>query len=64
MIRTDIRDTRTLTLELTESDWRALRDIEPDAVGWLQLQIRNRLVAAPRADTNAAPVEWLSGDEY
>jgi hypothetical protein len=36
-------DTRTLTLVLPESEWRALRAIEPDAVGWLQDRIRERL---------------------
>ena len=27
---------RTLTVVLSETDWRALRAVEPDAVGWLQ----------------------------
>ena len=43
MLRTELPYTRTLTLVLPESEWRALRDAEPDAVGWLHLQIRNRL---------------------
>jgi hypothetical protein len=34
---------RTLTVVLSESEWRALRDVEPDAVGWLQERIRERL---------------------
>jgi hypothetical protein len=39
---------RTLTVVLSESDWRALREVEPDAVGWLQERIRERLgTAAP-----------------
>lgn len=37
---------RTLTVVLTETEWRALREVEPDAVGWLQRQIRDRLGAA------------------
>ena len=35
--------TRTLTIVLPESDWQALRTAEPDAIGWLQAQIRQRL---------------------
>jgi hypothetical protein len=42
MLRTDLT-TRTVTLVLSESEWRALREVEPDSVGWLQTQIRNRL---------------------
>ena len=44
MLNTDLPYTRTLTLVLPESEWRALRDAEPDAVGWLHSQIRNRLL--------------------
>lgn len=43
MLTTDTDFTRTLTLVLPESEWRALRDAEPDAVGWLHSQIRSRL---------------------
>jgi hypothetical protein len=35
--------TRTLTIVLPESEWQALRIAEPDAIGWLQAQIRQRL---------------------
>jgi len=48
---------RTLTVVLSESDWQALRAVEPDAVGWLQERIRERLgAAAPetRNDETAA----------
>jgi hypothetical protein len=39
---------RTLTVVLSESEWQALRAVEPDAVGWLQERIRERLgTAAP-----------------
>jgi len=34
---------RTLTVVLSESEWQALRAVEPDAVGWLQERIRERL---------------------
>ncbi len=39
--------TRTLTIVLPESDWQALRTAEPDAIGWLQAQIRRRLGDEP-----------------
>jgi len=39
--------TRTLTIVLPESDWKALRTAEPDAIGWLQAQIRRRLGDEP-----------------
>jgi len=34
---------RRLTIVLSESEWQALRAVEPDAVGWLQERIRERL---------------------
>jgi len=40
-----IAETRTVTLELSETQWQALRAIEPDAVGWLHAQVRNRLAS-------------------
>ena len=44
--------TRTLTIVLPESEWQALRTAEPDAIGWLQAQIRQRLgdERAPKRD--------------
>ena len=56
---------RTLTVVLSETDWRALRAVEPDAVGWLQQRIRERIgtpgadqkpAASPRPSTN--PAGW------
>lgn len=47
--------TRTLTLVLPESDWRALRAVEPDAVKWLHSQIRERLSAEPQPATAVSP---------
>ena len=50
--------TRTLTIVLPESDWQALRTAEPDAIGWLQAQIRRRLGDEPqpkRQDETALP---------
>ena len=48
--------TRTLTIVLPESEWRALRTAEPDAIGWLQAQIRQRLgdERAPKRDDESA----------
>jgi hypothetical protein len=57
-----------LTVVLSETDWRALRAVEPDAVGWLQQRIRERIgtpggdqkpAAPPRPSTN--PAGW--GDD-
>jgi len=59
---------RTLTVVLSETDWRALRAVEPDAVGWLQQRIRERIgdpeadkkpAASPRPSSN--PAGW--GDD-
>jgi hypothetical protein len=62
--------TRTLTIVLPEADWRALRAAEPDAIGWLQERIRERLAgaAAPEARGYSAPStadsdSWAT-DEY
>lgn len=60
MLRTDLT-TRTVTLVLTESDWRALREVEPDSVGWLQSQIRLRLAGKPQPGVQPEPAE---DDEY
>jgi hypothetical protein len=43
MMTSESTATRTLTIVLPESEWRALRTAEPDAIGWLQAQIRQRL---------------------
>ena len=70
MINTEGAPTRTLTIVLPESDWRALRAAEPDAVAWLQERIRERL-ASPGAESKAyaapAPAEtesFWADDEY
>lgn len=55
-------DTRTLTVVLPESDWRALRQAEPDAVGWIQQQIRTRLSARPTRSA-PGPIE-LADEDY
>jgi len=64
-------NSRTLTVVLPESDWQALRAVEPDAVGWLRERIRERLgTAAPdqKPATSHAPTAedgalWQE-DEY
>ena len=63
MLNTDFPETRTLTLVLPESEWRALRAAEPDAVGWLQSQIRARLASKPEPAT-PRPMEYSVHDEY
>jgi hypothetical protein len=52
--------TRTLTIVLPESEWQALRTAEPDAIGWLQAQIRRRLGDEPASKRQDEP----SFDEY
>ena len=63
---TGIAETRAMTLVLSESEWRALKAIEPDAIGWLQRQISNRIATqgerAVRAAAQAADVSH--NDEY
>ena len=60
---------RTLTVVLSESDWQAFRAIEPDAVGWLQERIRERLGSSaqapepPVAPASTVPAGW-DADEY
>jgi len=61
--------TRTLTLVLPEADWKALREAEPDAIGWLRAQIQNRLAtsgtpwSSPTANSSAESW-WGNEDEY
>ena len=66
MLRTDVDFTRTLTLVLPESEWRALRDAEPDAVGWLHSQIRNRLTPSdePRRASSIRSEDAAWDEEY
>lgn len=63
MLQTDLHQTRSLTLVLPEEEWRALRDAEPDALGWLQTQIRNRL-SSVRQEQKPERAEYSTGDEY
>jgi hypothetical protein len=51
---------RTLTVVLSESEWRALRDVEPDAVGWLQERIRERLGVTNSSDNQANTTPYPS----
>ena len=63
---TAIADTRTVTLELSETQWLALRAIEPDAVGWLHAQVRNRLASQGQGSggTVPQPSDASQSDEY
>ena len=63
--------TRTLTIVLPEEDWRALRAAEPDAIGWLQERIRERLAGATPSEASGysapstpASDSWWGNDEY
>lgn len=62
MLHTDATFTRTLTLVLSEDEWRALREVEPDAVGWLQDQIRSRLSGTDQDTASAGAV--TAHDDY
>ena len=70
MINAEGAPTRTLTIVLPESDWRALRAAEPDAVAWLQARIRERLASPEPSRAGyeppaAAPTDNFWGeDEY
>ena len=71
MTKLDAREgTRSLTVVLKESEWHALRSVEPDAVGWLQDRIRERLGAPPGPSNRHEPASraisetYWGGDEY
>jgi hypothetical protein len=55
---------RTLTVVLPESDWQALRAVEPDAVGWLHERIRERLGAAATEQRPSSPPESSARDGW
>jgi hypothetical protein len=69
MINVEASPTRTLTIVLPESDWRALRAAEPDAVGWLYARIRERLASSGTPSEAVSPAagtlqnRWAD-DEY
>ncbi len=56
--------TRTLTIVLPESEWQALRTAEPDAIGWLQKQIRQRLGDQSNADGRSSSSSSWADDDY
>jgi hypothetical protein len=72
MVNMDSTSTRTLTIVLPEADWRALRAAEPDAIGWLQARIRERLASSGAGvplpingrPSGAASDSWWGDDEY
>lgn len=70
LVNMDSTSTRTLTIVLPEADWRALRAAEPDAIGWLQARIRERLASSgvplPLDGRPAEPPadSWWGEDEY
>ncbi len=70
IVKAEPLSTRTLTIVLPESEWEALRRAEPDAIGWLQAQIRQRLeVTETRARRFSPPSaatadSWWGDDDY
>ena len=71
MTKLDAREgTRSLTVVLKESEWHALRNVEPDAIGWLQERIRERLGAQSEPSNRPEPASrtisetYWGGDEY
>jgi len=56
--------TRTLTIVLPESDWRALRAAEPDAVAWLQARIRERLSTPANQPGTSAPPSASTSEAF
>jgi hypothetical protein len=66
MMHTEAVETRTLTIVLPESEWRALRAQEPDAIGWLHAQIRTRLEAGatPPRPSNGSSSPADAWDDY
>jgi hypothetical protein len=62
--------TRTLTVVLPEAEWHALRSVEPDAIGWLQERIRERIVSSGAGEVSRDSASQrsrpggYSADEY
>jgi hypothetical protein len=65
MMHNEVAETRTLAIVLPEAEWRALRAQEPDAIGWIQAQIKSRIEGAS-AQRNTAPasVPAETWDDY
>ena len=64
MMHTELAETRTLTIVLPESEWRALRAQEPDAIGWLQAQIKRRLEDGAHPQGRQTPAPADTWEEY
>jgi hypothetical protein len=66
--------TRSLTIVLPEDEWHALRSIEPDAIGWLQDRIRERIGSPSgpsgkpetfeRSEVRTRDASYWGSDEY
>jgi hypothetical protein len=44
---------RVITISLSESDWKALRTIQPEPVDWLKSKIRETIEQARQTSTPA-----------
>ena len=65
MTKLDAREvTRTLTIVLPEAEWHALRNVEPDAIGWLQQRIRERLGSQSKSPLSLEPSSKSTSDSY
>jgi hypothetical protein len=45
---------RVITIALTESEWKALRTIQPDPVDWLKSKIRETIAQGGETGTASA----------
>ena len=65
MTKLDAKEvTRTLTIVLPEAEWQALRNVEPDAIGWLQDRIRERLGSSPESARRFEPSSSAKSETY
>jgi hypothetical protein len=46
---------RVISISLSESDWRALRSIQPEPVDWLKGKIRETIEQARQASETVSP---------
>lgn len=58
----DLVATRSLTVELTETEWLALRTIERDPIAYLKQQITRRLTGDESAVGQAQAADFETDD--
>ena len=52
---------RVISISISESDWKTLRSIQPEPVGWLKDKIRETVEQARQ--TSAAPAAAQGGEK-